>query len=94
MRGLRVSGFIDSCITQLKAQGPSRSCNESKEEEEEVSMSGFGVRVSGFGLWLRGSGLRCMVYGFGFRASGFGFIGKVQGLRFRIWSLGFRESDR
>ena len=24
--------FIDSCITQLKAQGPSRTCNESKEE--------------------------------------------------------------
>jgi len=28
---------LDSCITQLKAQGPSRTCNESKEEEEEVS---------------------------------------------------------
>ena len=27
---------IDSCITQLKAQGPSRTCNESQEEEEEV----------------------------------------------------------
>ena len=27
--------LIDSCITQLKAQGPSRNCNESKEEEEE-----------------------------------------------------------
>ena len=26
---------IDSCIIQLKAQGPSRTCNESKEEEEE-----------------------------------------------------------
>ena len=25
--------LIDSCITQLKAQGPSRNCNESKEEE-------------------------------------------------------------
>jgi len=25
----------DSCITQLKAQGPSRNCNESKEEEEK-----------------------------------------------------------
>ena len=23
---------VDSCITQLKAQGPSRTCNESKEE--------------------------------------------------------------
>ena len=26
--------IIDSCITQLKAQGPSRTCNESKEEED------------------------------------------------------------
>ena len=26
----------DSCITQLKAQGPCRTCNESKEEEEEA----------------------------------------------------------
>ena len=25
--------IIDSCITQLKARGPSRTCNESKEEE-------------------------------------------------------------
>jgi len=28
--GLRL---IDSCITQLKAQGPTRTCNESREEE-------------------------------------------------------------
>ena len=28
-------GPIDFCITQLKAQGPSRTCNESKEEEEK-----------------------------------------------------------
>ena len=27
--------LIDSCITQLKAQGPSRTCNESKEGQEE-----------------------------------------------------------
>jgi len=27
--------LIDSCITQRKAQGPSRTCNESKEENEE-----------------------------------------------------------
>ena len=26
---------IDSCITQLKAQGPSRTCNESEEAEAE-----------------------------------------------------------
>jgi len=29
--------LIDSCITQLKAQGPSRTCNENKEEEELVT---------------------------------------------------------
>ena len=27
--------LIDCCITPLKAQGPSRTCNERKEEEEE-----------------------------------------------------------
>ena len=27
--------IIDSCITQLKAQGPSTTCNESKEEEQQ-----------------------------------------------------------
>ena len=27
--------LIDSCITQLKAQRPSRTCNKCKEEEEE-----------------------------------------------------------
>ena len=27
--------LIDSSITQLKAQGPSSTCNESKEEEEQ-----------------------------------------------------------
>ena len=26
--------LIDSCITQLKVQGPSRTCNESEEEED------------------------------------------------------------
>ena len=29
--------LIDSCITQLKAQGPFRNCNESKEEEVAVA---------------------------------------------------------
>ena len=34
--------LIDFCITQLKAQGPSRTCNESKEEVEEVYPHGHG----------------------------------------------------
>ena len=37
--------LIDSCITQLKAQGPYWTCNESKEEEEEVLLCGSGFRV-------------------------------------------------
>ena len=38
--------LIDSCITQFKAQGPYRTCNESKEEEEEEEEEeeGFYVR--------------------------------------------------
>jgi len=35
---------IYTCITQLKAQGPSRTCNESKEEEEEVTFRAKGTR--------------------------------------------------
>ena len=31
---------IDSCITQLKVQGPSRTCNESKEERERTRTGG------------------------------------------------------
>jgi hypothetical protein len=31
---------IDSCITQLKAQGPSRTCNESKEAERRLLHGG------------------------------------------------------
>ena len=34
--------FLDSCITQLKAQGPSRTCNESKEEEEVLFVARVG----------------------------------------------------
>ena len=43
--------LIDSCITQLKAQGPSRTCNESKEvyqvdvEEEFLLPLGREVRL-------------------------------------------------
>ena len=30
--------LIDSCITQLKAQGPSRTCNESEEEDNLMQL--------------------------------------------------------
>ena len=32
--------LTDSCITHLEAQGPSRTCNESKEEEEKHHRGG------------------------------------------------------
>ena len=35
--------LIDSGITQLKAQGPARTCNESKEEEEAFPLQSFRV---------------------------------------------------
>ena len=43
--------LIDFCITQLKAQGPSRTCNESKEEEE-VSTTSCDVLESGSSLFV------------------------------------------
>ena len=36
--------LIDSCITQLKAQGPSRTWNERKEEEDMRVQEAFGFR--------------------------------------------------
>ena len=35
--------LVDSCITQLKAQGPSRVCNEIKEEEKPWPRPGWVV---------------------------------------------------
>ena len=54
------SRLIDSCITQFKAHGPSKTCNESNEEEEKS----LGLRVwglgqgSGFGVQGLGSGVK------------------------------------
>ena len=66
--------LIDFCITQLKAQGPSRTCNESKEEEKVVRV-------------LRGGGGRVRVEGFEFRVSCLGV--RVEALGFRDLCLGF-----
>jgi len=88
---------IDSCITQLKAQGPPRTCNESNE----VKDSGIGSRVSGFGFrayrirvgsWpVRGRAKHgLMDSGMGSRVSGFG-LRNVQrfrgGLVFKVHRL-------
>jgi hypothetical protein len=45
--------LIDSCITQFKAQGPSRTCNESKQEEEEC----FASRNTSTTCWTHENGL-------------------------------------
>jgi len=38
---VRSLGFgVKGCITQLKVQGPSRTCDQSKEEEEEEEVKG------------------------------------------------------
>jgi len=48
--------LIDSCITQLMAQGPFRTCNESKEEEEEpVSLPDTARRSALSAAGVRGS---------------------------------------
>ena len=40
--------LIDSCITQRKAQGLSRTCNERKEEEEQAGVEDvFGELLAG-----------------------------------------------
>ena len=46
--------LIDSCITQLKAQGPSRTCNESKEEEKTLCVGGsrMNCRVNVLSLFV------------------------------------------
>jgi len=45
--GSRVEvAVIDSCITQLKAQGPSRTCNENTEEEEVAVLGQEPVSLS------------------------------------------------
>ena len=68
--------LIDSCITQPKAQGPSRTCNESKEEEEEESDAttllhpSFPVEDFGLGFGDLNFGFR--ILGFGFQVSGKG----------------------
>ena len=79
---------IDSCITQLKAQGPSETCNESKEEEE-VMIWGLGVGRGGR-LTLRRPPGRPAVYDLGLGGLWFGVWGTVfWGFGFRVQGLGF-----
>ena len=37
--------FIDSCTTQLEAQGPSRTCHENKEEKTEEALGFRRIRL-------------------------------------------------
>ena len=50
-RWARILRLIDSCITQLKAQGPSRTCNESNHDRVLERVNSFKT-VSGHGLHL------------------------------------------
>ena len=52
--------LIDSCITQLKAQGPSGTCNESKEEAPDLGVTGGGEDVEG--VDVRGRALEVLVH--------------------------------
>jgi len=55
-RNLEAGSYLrltDSCITQLEAQGPSRTCNESKEEATCFRVSGLGGRDLGLGSGMR-----------------------------------------
>jgi len=46
--------LIYSCITQLKAQGPSRTCNESKEKEEALPTVGsYALSIIHYGLFTK-----------------------------------------
>ena len=45
--------LIDSCITQVKAQGPARTCKESKEAEDEARLFLMG-EVPLYGELMRG----------------------------------------
>jgi len=49
--------LINSCITQLKAQGPSRTCNESREEKQGCRIDHWSNRGSKCPR-LQGAGFR------------------------------------
>ena len=69
--GIRFPGLFfrgDSCITQLEAQGPSRTCNESKDDEGK----GVGTPDASSALHSPGPGSRFRDPGSGFRGYGFG----------------------
>jgi len=62
--------LIDSCVTQLKAQGPSRTCNESKSEEEEEEEEASAFRVQRFEVSGRQGGVGYLLLRLRFRVSG------------------------
>ena len=59
----RPARLIDACITQLKAQGPSKTYNESKEDLRGVQR--FACAVWGWGVWVLGLGFWIWVLWFG-----------------------------
>ena len=76
----------DSCITQLKAQGPSRTCKASKEEEKRrEDLRAPRSSLTGVPRSLKKTGPGSRVQGSGFMVQGSGFR-----VRFRVQSSGFR----
>jgi len=67
--------LTDFCITQLKAQGPSRTFNESKE------VMGLGCRVWGAGFTLQDSLVGFQVEGEGLRVESWWLRVKCLGSR-------------
>ena len=66
---------IDSCITQLEAQGPSTTFNESKKEPRGVDHgTGFGFRVPDFEFRVSGFSLFLRVEAAGFGIQGAGAV--------------------
>ena len=50
--------LTDSCITQLKAQGPARACNESKEEEKACSSASASSTRPQVVMWMKAASLQ------------------------------------
>jgi len=78
--------LINSCITQLKAQGPSRTCNESNEEERRNQMGedlAYSKMVYSMADLMQEEGFSC-------RPSLASTRYLVQGEGFRVQDLGFR----
>ena len=82
--------LVDSCITQLKVQGPSRTCNESKEEVTLAAAISGGLHIASFEASYRGTsaaaisgGLHIASFEEEWLGRGSGYL--ISGLWITIW---------